>query len=251
MSEQDKPDGNARFSLARWSERKRAAARGERVDDAPAATAPPVVPAATVAAPAPSSVTPGGVGAPAPAVGVPSAPLPPIQSLTFESDFTAFMQGGVDADVKRAALRKLLRDPRFNVMDGLDVYIDDYSRPDPIPPEMLARLAHSVATLNPQGPGLDAHDVAASDGGADAPGDGHAGHATAADADAANRETADAKAVSAAIPQPAVLAHTVDAGAGPCVPTRETPPTVATSTERHATPAGEQDARTARDEDRR
>ena len=26
-------------------------------------------------------------------------------------------------------------------MDGLDVYIDDYSKPDPIPPEMLRNLA--------------------------------------------------------------------------------------------------------------
>ena len=33
-----------------------------------------------------------------------------------------------------------MRDPRFNVMDGLDVYIDDYSKPDPIAPEVLAQL---------------------------------------------------------------------------------------------------------------
>ena len=28
-------------------------------------------------------------------------------------------------------------------MDGLDIYIDDYSKPDPIPPEMLRRLVQS------------------------------------------------------------------------------------------------------------
>jgi hypothetical protein len=28
-------------------------------------------------------------------------------------------------------------------MDGLDVYIDDYSKPDPIPPEMLSRISHA------------------------------------------------------------------------------------------------------------
>jgi hypothetical protein len=33
-----------------------------------------------------------------------------------------------------------MRDPRFNVMDGLDVYIDDYSKPDPIPEEWLGQL---------------------------------------------------------------------------------------------------------------
>jgi hypothetical protein len=37
-------------------------------------------------------------------------------------------------------LRKLFSDPRFNVMDGLDVYIDDYTKPDPIPPSVIERL---------------------------------------------------------------------------------------------------------------
>jgi hypothetical protein len=31
-------------------------------------------------------------------------------------------------------------DPHFNVMDGLDTYIDDYSKPDPIPAAMLRQL---------------------------------------------------------------------------------------------------------------
>jgi hypothetical protein len=43
--------------------------------------------------------------------------------------------------VKNAAFKKLFADPHFNVMDGLDTYIDDYSKPDPIPPEMLRQLA--------------------------------------------------------------------------------------------------------------
>ena len=28
-------------------------------------------------------------------------------------------------------------------MDGLDIYIDDFSQPDPIPPEILAKLQHA------------------------------------------------------------------------------------------------------------
>jgi hypothetical protein len=47
----------------------------------------------------------------------------------------------VPADVKNTALKKLFADPRFNVQDGMDVYIDDYSKPDPIPPAMLKKLA--------------------------------------------------------------------------------------------------------------
>jgi hypothetical protein len=58
-------------------------------------------------------------------------------------DFSAFMQAGVDPAVQQAALKKMFTDPHFNVMDGLDIYIDDYSKPDPIPLEMLKRLVQS------------------------------------------------------------------------------------------------------------
>ena len=49
--------------------------------------------------------------------------------------------------VRRAALKKLFSDARFNVMDGLDIYIDDYSKEDPIPPALLAQLEHVRGTL--------------------------------------------------------------------------------------------------------
>jgi hypothetical protein len=77
----------------------------------------------------------------------PAPALPPLDSLTFESDFKAFMHAKVKESVKRAALKKLFADPRFNVMDGLDIYIDDYSKDDPLPPGMLERLAHARAAL--------------------------------------------------------------------------------------------------------
>jgi hypothetical protein len=95
----------------------------------------------------------------APAVPQPQSPLPALESLSFESDFKAFMHAKVDEVVKRAALRKLFGDPSFNIMDGLDTYIDDYSIEDPIPPGMLAQLQHAKTTLfgpTPQEEGLDA-----------------------------------------------------------------------------------------------
>jgi hypothetical protein len=46
----------------------------------------------------------------------------------------------VDPGTKSAALRKLFGDPHFNKMDGLDVYIDDYTKEDPIPATMLRAL---------------------------------------------------------------------------------------------------------------
>jgi hypothetical protein len=73
--------------------------------------------------------------------------LPALDSLTFESDFKAFMHSKVEEGLKRAALKKLFSDPRFNVMDGLDTYIDDYSKEDPISEELLAQLSHARTAL--------------------------------------------------------------------------------------------------------
>jgi len=73
-------------------------------------------------------------------------PPPPVESLTPDSDFTPFMQSDVDPALRRGALRKLFEDPRFNVMDGLDVYIDDYSKPDPLPDGWLEKMTQ-VARL--------------------------------------------------------------------------------------------------------
>ena len=58
-------------------------------------------------------------------------------------DFSAFMRPDVDPVVQQAALKKMFSDPHFNVMDGLDIYIDDYSKPDPIPLDMLKRMQQS------------------------------------------------------------------------------------------------------------
>jgi uncharacterized protein DUF3306 len=80
----------------------------------------------------------------------PKAPppeLPPVDKLTIDSDFRDFFHPKVGEDVRRAALKKLFSDPRFNVMDGLDVYIDDYSKTEPIPPEMLAGLRQAQNIL--------------------------------------------------------------------------------------------------------
>ena len=74
-----------------------------------------------------------------PADSLPDA-LPDTATLMLDSDFTAFLKEEVGDALRRQALKKLFNDPHFNVMDGLDIYIDDYSVPEPIPPEMLAKL---------------------------------------------------------------------------------------------------------------
>jgi hypothetical protein len=110
--------------LSRWSRRKNAAKSApDAANEAAAAVAVP--------APAPMQAE----IAPAEA-----QPLPPLESLTAESDFTAFMKPEVDPALKRDAFKKLITDPRYNVMDGLDVYIDDYSKPDPLPEGWLEKM---------------------------------------------------------------------------------------------------------------
>lgn len=82
----------------------------------------------------------------------PPKPPPTIEdvaTLTSDSDFTPFVARGVDENVRRSAMKKLFTDPHFNVMDGLDVYIEDYNKFDPIPPAMLAALNHAKGLLDP------------------------------------------------------------------------------------------------------
>lgn len=74
----------------------------------------------------------------------PSATLEDVEKIDrFAPDFSAFMRPDVDPAVQQAAMKKMFSDPHFNIMDGLDIYIDDYSKPDPIPLEMLKRMVQS------------------------------------------------------------------------------------------------------------
>lgn len=118
--------------LARWSRRK-TESRKAPDELAPAPVLPE--PADSVAAPVASAAAP-------------TPPeLPPLESLTPHSDFSAFMRADVDPSVKGQALKKLFGDPALYPMDGLDVYIDDYAKPDPLPEGWLAKL-NQFATLH-------------------------------------------------------------------------------------------------------
>lgn len=75
----------------------------------------------------------------------PPLTLQDVQALTRDSDFAPFMTRQVAPEVKNAALKKLFSDPHYNVMDGLDIYIDDYSNLEPLPAPMLRRLVSAQA----------------------------------------------------------------------------------------------------------
>lgn len=72
-----------------------------------------------------------------------------VAALHDESDFSRFMAKDVDESVRRSAMKKLFSNPHFNIMDGLDIYIGDYGKADPLPPGMLESLLHAKTLLNP------------------------------------------------------------------------------------------------------
>lgn len=135
--------------FSRWSKRKAQVRAGTPVVEPEQAPAPQAAPQSPVQPSVQHSVQPrplapeGGRGAqPAsPATQPPPPTLEDVRSLTFDSDFKRFVAPEVAPEVKNAAVKKLFADPRFNVRDMMDVYADDYSRPDPLPDTMLRELA--------------------------------------------------------------------------------------------------------------
>lgn len=124
--------------LARWSRRKRVAQAEEpAAEPVPPEQAPREVPVAEAAAPE--------VTEPPPDL----ADLPPVESLTPDSDLAPFLRPGVPAALKNAALRRMwLLDP---VIAGhRDVALDyawDFNGPDAIPGFGGTITPDSVQTL--------------------------------------------------------------------------------------------------------
>ena len=139
--------------FSRWSRRKVLVREG-----VPVAPVPEVVPEAVPALTAlPLAVSPLPLPLPLPSppvaqevIETPAAPVAPpaptladVAELTTQSDYTRFVAQGVAPEVKNAALKKLFTDPHFNIMDGLDTYIEDYGVPDPLPEGMLRKMVQS------------------------------------------------------------------------------------------------------------
>lgn len=129
--------------LSRWSRRKQAVREGQALPPEPAAAPPGAepVPAAPVAS-ASSAASPASALPPAdaPRDSTPSPTLDDVARLTPEADFSRFVAPDVASEVRNAAVKKLFADPHFNVMDGLDVYIDDYSLPSPLSKADMAKM---------------------------------------------------------------------------------------------------------------
>lgn len=137
--------------LGRWSRRKIEVLEGKPLDEPlpePKASRPEELAARTVQSTAPAvarASEPAPEAAPAPDVALPT--MEDVGQLTPQSDFSPFVARGVTPEVSNAAMKKLFADPHYNIMDGLDIYIDDYSLPDPLPESMMRQMV-SAQFLN-------------------------------------------------------------------------------------------------------
>jgi hypothetical protein len=134
---------NAAGFLSRWAKRKAQLRSGVPLPDAaqagPTTVAPPP---AAASAPVAADVTPAAaVAESTPARLAPT--LADVAALEPGAEVSRFVGANVDPAVTNAAMKKLFADPHFNLMDGLDTYIDDYGKPDPIPAAMLRQMAQA------------------------------------------------------------------------------------------------------------
>ena len=134
--------------LGRWSQRKQALREGRVVTEPPAAKG--AVLAELAAQGVPESSNPQSTenqsasAAPNALSDAPATPVPTladVQALHADSSYAPFVARDVAPEVRNAAMKKLFTDPHYNVMDGLDIYIDDYSVPSPMPAAMLRQMA--------------------------------------------------------------------------------------------------------------
>jgi hypothetical protein len=154
--------------LRRWARRKSESREGRAPE--PERVAPPAVAnvpdADAVAAAALAVPTPPPADVSSGAASDPARPLPTmddVAALGADSDFSAFVARGVDQAVRRSALKKLFADPHFSVMDKLDIYIDDFTKPSPMSEAMLASLGHAknlFLRAVDEGPETDDHAAA-------------------------------------------------------------------------------------------
>lgn len=123
---------------ARWSRRKHAARETPLAVDSPpqaAGTAAPGMPrdaSPDAHAPAVEAQPPG------------DEDMPPLESLGADSDVSAFFSPRVSEKLRRLALQRIFRTPKFNFRDGLDDYDGDYRNFEPLGDVMTADLRHRL-----------------------------------------------------------------------------------------------------------
>ena len=142
--------------LSRWSRRKRAVAEPpEALPEAvppeavPPAADPPLDAALPQAEARPGAAEPGRAACPIPEIPeVDPASLPPVESLTAESDFAPFLRPGVPSLLRNAALRRMWSlDPAIRDYIGPVDYQWDFNSPGGLPFGFANELTGDVSKL--------------------------------------------------------------------------------------------------------
>ncbi len=110
--------------LKRWSERKLSQRREE---EEVVAEAVPMQPATLPEPPVDDNTPAQQHDVTAEVSGEETTPIPDLQSLGEESDFSRFLKSDVAEALRRKALRKLFHLPEYNISDGLNDYDEDYT----------------------------------------------------------------------------------------------------------------------------
>ena len=205
--------------LSRWSRRKRDAVERplpEVTPDAPLAEG--MLPEALAEAPAEDQQLSGRAACPIPEVPeIDPASLPPVESLTIESDFAQFLRPGVPTLLRNAALRRMWSlDPAIRDYIGPVDYQWDFNTPGGLPFGFSNELVGDVSKLLAQAIGK-IEELAPDDAPGDAPG---RAQAEAEPPDTVPPDTVPEAAPVPEAPMPALVAQ----GSGEDAAKAETPP---------------------------
>ena len=113
--------------LSRWSRLKQAGGAEAAAEE----TLPE--PSADAAAEAPAELT--------------DDDMPPLNTLGDDDDYSGFLSKGVSDALRKQALRRLFRSPKFNVVDGLDDYAEDFTTFAPLGDIITADMKHHMERL--------------------------------------------------------------------------------------------------------
>ncbi len=196
--------------LSRWSRRKRDAVERPLPEAAPDA---PLAEGTLAEATADDEQLPGRAACPIPEVPeIDPASLPPVESLTIESDFGQFLRPGVPTLLRNAALRRMWSlDPAIRDYIGPVDYQWDFNTPGGLPFGFSNELVGDVSKLLAQAIGK-IEELAPDDAPHDAPGQ--------AQAEAEPPEPVPEASPVPEDPMPALVAQ----GSGEDVSKAETPP---------------------------
>lgn len=137
--------------LSRWSKRKiEVRAQEKLAENAPDISVSASIEGSDANQSAPTNV-PAASQPKAQITSQPELPLPTeadLLAVKQGGDIKAFMVDKVSTELKNKAFKALFARPEFNVMDGLDIYIDDYSKFTPLSQEDIGKMTLSKQLLS-------------------------------------------------------------------------------------------------------